>query len=101
MCTEKGIFIIEADTLEISPIEEAIFTDDISKKEFDFLSIGQFEEEDKFIIITYKTLIYIFTSDGEYYTKVDIEFSPQGCYYTLVSYNAYLFLQRQKNIISL
>ena len=60
-CTEKGILLLEG-TGEIFEIEESKFENEISKEDFDFVTITQFEEGEQFIIITYKTIIFIFTS---------------------------------------
>ena len=87
LCTEIGIFINEAVTGQINQIEEATFQNSISKEDFDFVTISQYKEDDKFIIILYKSSIYVLTSGGNFYTNGTIYFNPQGSYYNLVPYN--------------
>ena len=40
----------------------------------------------KYIIVAYKTVIYILNSTGKFFTKGNITFTPQGKYYTLIPY---------------
>ena len=96
MCSEKGVFLCEADTGEINPIEGPLFENDIAKEDFDFVTIAQFEDGDKYIIVAYKTLIYIFTSEGGYCQKSEIQFTPQGGYYTLVPYKVDIISETSK-----
>ena len=84
-CTEKGILLLEG-TGEIIEIKESKIENEISKEQFDFVTISQFEEREKFIVITYKTIIFIFTPEGEYFSKGYINFITKGMYYTLVPY---------------
>ena len=55
-CTEKGILLLDEGKNEIVEIEESKFGTVISKEDFDFVTISQFEEGEKFIVITYKKL---------------------------------------------
>ena len=47
-CTEKGILLLEEETNEIKEIEEIKFENETTKVDFDFVTITQFEEEEKF-----------------------------------------------------
>ena len=87
MCSEKGVFIKEKSSGQLIPVDDTLFASDISKEDFSFLTIAQFEQGEKYIIIAYKEIIYIFTSEGYYYTKGNTNLNPQGNYYTLVPYN--------------
>ena len=85
-CTEKGILLKEKITGELNQIDQAILESVITKEDFDFVTISQFEEGEKFIIILYKVNIFIFTHEGEYYTKGNVTIIPDGKYFTLIPY---------------
>ena len=85
-CTEKGILLLDEGKNEIKEIEQSKFDPGISKEDFNFVTISQFEEGEKFIVIIYKIIIFILTSEGVYFTKENINIDPQGKYYTLVPY---------------
>ena len=85
-CTEKGIALFTDDPQRIEEINETKFTPEVSKDDFDFVTISKFEEGEKYIIVAYKEVIFIFTSEGEYFTKGNLNFTPQGKFYTLVPY---------------
>ena len=55
------------------------------------MTISQFEEGEKFIIILYKANIFIFTHEVEYYTKGNITIFPDGKYFTLIPYKITTF----------
>ena len=86
LCTEKGVLLLEDGTEEIREIEESKFEIENTKEDFDFVTIRQFEEGKKFVVIIYKTVNFIFTSEGEYFTKGYTNFTTQGMFYTLVPY---------------
>ena len=86
VCTENGVYLYVKALDKLNPISQASFSSHVSKEDLGFLTINQFEQGEKYIIVAYKTIIYIFTSQGEYYTKGNIDFTPQLHYYTLVPY---------------
>lgn len=59
MWTEKRVFLKDKSSGQLISIEETIFLSDISKEDFGFLTITQFKQGEKFIIIAYKA-IYIY-----------------------------------------
>ena len=88
-CTEKGIWLSDENLNQIFITNETEFENDVSNTDFDFVTISQFEEGEKYIIVAYKNIIFIFTSEGEYLTKGNIDFVPDGKYYTLVPYKIF------------
>ena len=96
ICSEKGIFLSEQGMTNINV--GIIFDSEISRDDFSFLTIAQFEEGEKYIIVAYKTMIYIFNSEGKFFLETTIDFTPGESYYTLVPYqldtnsNEYYFI---------
>ena len=88
-CTEKGIWLSDENLNQILITNETEFENDVSNTDFDFVTISQFEEGEKYIIVAYKNIIFIFTSEREYLTKGNIDFVPDGKYYTLVPYKIF------------
>ena len=86
MSTEKGVFLKESTSGEIEEIDEALLSRELSKEEFEFTIITQFERGEKIIIVVYKFIVYIFTSEGGFLSKADITIDTSGTYYTLVPY---------------
>ena len=85
ICSEKGIFLSD---LGITNIKFGYsFEEEIPKKELSFLTIRQFAEDEKYIIIAYKKIVYVFNSKGYYVNHTSIELSTTGTYYTLVPLN--------------
>ena len=62
----------------------------VLKEDFDFVTLSQFEEGEKYVIITFKPAIYIFTRYGEYFAQENITFIPEGKYYALVPYKVFI-----------
>ena len=96
ICSEKGIFLSDSDITNIKfgyPFEN-----EIPKEELSFLTISQFAEDEKYVIIAYKKIVYVFNSEGYYVNHTSIELSTCGTYYTLVLYkldskiNEYYFI---------
>ena len=85
-CTEKGIRLSDENLNQILITNDTEFEADVYINDFDFVTISQFEEGEKYIIVAYKKVIFIFSSEGEYFTKGNIDFDPKGRYYTLVPY---------------
>ena len=80
-CTDIGISLFyEKDGQMIEETKKEFINLNVTKKDFDFVTISQFEEGEKFIIILYKTMIYIFTSEGNFLTEENITFTPLGNY---------------------
>ena len=96
ICSEKGIFLSENEIT--NPKFGYLFDEEISKEDFSFLTISQYQESENYVIILYKKIIYIFNSEGNYITHANIYFFPGGSYYTLVLYkldseiNEYYFI---------
>ena len=84
ICSEKGIFLSEPGLENI--ISAYPFEQEITKTDLNFLTIAQYSENDHYIVIAYKTKIYIFNSEGNYVAQTSIDFSPGGTYYTLALY---------------
>ena len=91
VCTEKGIYFNQKATQDfknITVIENANFTD------FKFIAAAQFKEEAQYVVILYKNMIYIFSKEGAYITKKEINLSTSGEYYSLILYK----IEKNNNI---
>ena len=57
-CTEKGIRLSDENFNQILITNETEFENDVSNTDFDFVTISQFEEGEKYIIVAYKNIIF-------------------------------------------
>ena len=100
MCTEKGIFLKQKTSGELISLGETIFESDISREDFDYVTISRIEQGDRYIIVLYKTIIFAITFDGNYCARKEISLNPGGTHYTLVptkmsqayNYDEYYFI---------
>ena len=96
ICSEKGIFLSDPGITNIK--NGYLFEKEIPEQELTFLTIRQYAEDKKYIIIAYKKIVYVFNSEGYYVNHTSIELSTSGNYYTLVPYkldskiNEYYFI---------
>ena len=84
ICTEKGIYLYN----KANKIYESkrTFENILEQSEFDFLVIDQFKIGQKYIIVLYKDMIFIFTEDGQFLTEEEVNFYSDGKYYSIVLY---------------
>ena len=90
ICTEKGILLYDYNNEQKIEKELVKFNVSVLKEDFDFVTISQFEEGEKYVIVTYKSTIYILTHYGEYFAQGNITFTPEGKYYALVPYKIFI-----------
>ena len=83
LCTEKGIYLYNKSTNSLT--DKKSF-DAISLKEFNLVTIEQFEEGRKCIIVLYKNKIYIFTEDVNLFIEESVSLNNNGYYFALVPY---------------
>ena len=82
-CTEKGIYLYNKSTNSLT--DKKSFNA-ISLEEFNLVTIEQFEEGRKCIIVLYKNKIYIFTEDATLFIEESLTLNNNGYYFALVPY---------------